>query len=288
MGRAVSGKYLPIIIIFSVGFILTACQESSEDGSETSAEYVTWATHTDFFVAEGSVHELIDCNTCHGEFDTFKEFTCMSSGCHPQSETDAIHSGFSSYQYDSIECYTCHPAGENDGIDIEDHSLTKFPIEGNDTHASLNCVDCHSNVSSFGDVSCVNCHAHEQGDMDSVHSGISTSAQGYAYATSDCLKCHPDSNVQTISGHTNNFFPVTNGRHSAGQRGCTDCHNSQRSDRSYIAFDFTTFSCYGTCHEHSKGDMDDNHSGEGGYDSNLIWNTPDFMPCVTCHPDGTE
>ena len=51
------------------------------------------------------------CATCHPTAGTPSVFTCMSSGCHPQSSTDSQHAGRTGYSYTAAACYSCHPRG---------------------------------------------------------------------------------------------------------------------------------------------------------------------------------
>jgi hypothetical protein len=51
------------------------------------------------------------CSQCHQSPTNFASFTCMSSGCHPQSSTDSNHSGISGYIYVASACFSCHPKG---------------------------------------------------------------------------------------------------------------------------------------------------------------------------------
>jgi hypothetical protein len=80
-------------------------------------------THTPNFPIniDGGVHTL-DCNVCHGDFDSFSQFTCTTSSCHSQLDTDASHgtplaNGSTAqmivpgYSYSSTSCYECHPQG---------------------------------------------------------------------------------------------------------------------------------------------------------------------------------
>jgi hypothetical protein len=67
---------------------------------------LTPATHRPFPVATG-VHAT-DCNTCHGPFPTFTEFTCFGCHAHDQAPTDLGHQAVAGYAYTSAACYRCH------------------------------------------------------------------------------------------------------------------------------------------------------------------------------------
>jgi nitrate/TMAO reductase-like tetraheme cytochrome c subunit len=282
-------KFKSVVSSILLGLLLAgnmSCRDVvSTDTDNSPVEYTTWSNHTKFFVAPGALHGELDCNICHGAFDTFKKFDCLVSGCHSQTETDTIHSTVTDYVYESNKCYSCHPAGENDAITREDHTATKFPIDNTDTHGDVSCISCHTDVTQFADVDCLSCHTHGESTTDSQHTNLSTNSYGYSYTSASCLKCHANSDVHTINSHQF-YFPISSGEHRVSSYGCTNCHNSQRTDRSYTAADFTKFSCLGACHEHGAGETNSNHNGVGGY-SSTIYTSEDFSPCVTCHPNGT-
>ncbi len=76
-------------------------------------------THAPRFpIAAGSKHALgsdtpaIACNSCHGAFDTFRKFDCVSCHAHSnQAALDQAHHGLAGYAYASASCYSCHPHG---------------------------------------------------------------------------------------------------------------------------------------------------------------------------------
>jgi len=51
------------------------------------------------------------CTACHPTAGSPNLFTCMSSGCHPQTATDNEHQGRTGYSYTAAGCYSCHPRG---------------------------------------------------------------------------------------------------------------------------------------------------------------------------------
>ncbi|MGC3996106.1 MAG: hypothetical protein QM767_00620 [Anaeromyxobacter sp.] len=77
----------------------------------------TRETHARFFaISAGTAHATVDCNTCHGAFDTFRQFDCI--GCHTAATTDPRHTGVGGYRNESTACYGCHRDG---GGAIESH-----------------------------------------------------------------------------------------------------------------------------------------------------------------------
>src|SRR5438105_6075656 len=61
---------------------------------ETPSNPITPETHTRFPITSG-VH-AVGCNSCHGAYDTFQQFTCLNchvgtSTAHDPSTTDDLH-----------------------------------------------------------------------------------------------------------------------------------------------------------------------------------------------------
>ena len=66
------------------------------------------------------------------------------------------------------------------------------------------------------------------------------------------------------------YFPINSGRHRGVWSGCETCHVNPGN--------FRVFECT-TCHEHSRGEMDDEHDDVPGY-------SYDSSSCYRCHPRG--
>lgn len=113
---------------------------------------LTPAEHAQYFQITEGAH-AVDCNTCHGAFDTFKQFDCVT--CHASWQTNTIHNSVPDYAYDSPSCYSCHPSGANEtfhhlGITngcalCHDVGATfaALPVPGF-THPAMNGSDCSS------------------------------------------------------------------------------------------------------------------------------------------------
>ncbi len=65
------------------------------------------------------------CSQCHQDPANFITFTCMSSGCHPQTQTNSQHNGRSGYSWTASACYNCHPRGSGGG---SIQNLLKHPV----------------------------------------------------------------------------------------------------------------------------------------------------------------
>ena len=119
---------------------LSACKGGAS-GSPITA--VTPATHK-FPIASGP--HAVDCNTCHGAFDTFQQFTCLSCHGHEKALTDTLHAGVLptavpgsatpvAYAWDSVSCLKCHATG------------ARVPYD----HAGVTaaCTTCHDSGAPF-------------------------------------------------------------------------------------------------------------------------------------------
>jgi hypothetical protein len=124
-------------------------------------------------------------------------------------------------------------------------------------------------------VTCVGCHAHESAGMATAHTAVG----GYAFVTGDCMKCHYDSSVFRLSGHTP--FRVSAGSsHRPSRAECLECHPQELPSRPFPSANFEIFDCT-PCHR--RAEMDDQHRGRTGY-------AYDSLTCVRagCHPTGEE
>ncbi len=155
--------------------MLAACETTSLDHPNTA---LTPATHDKFPIAAGTAHGAVDCNTCHGAFDSFAQFDCLN-GCHAAADTAPAHTAVPSYKYESAACYSCHPDGK--GVD---HSLI-FPI-GPGTQHDLACSTCHTNPNDRTVFTCIDGGCHPQAETDGHHQDVG----GYMYISANCFGCH--------------------------------------------------------------------------------------------------
>src|SRR6185503_11997637 len=80
------------------------------DGGATSTA-MTRLSHEQYFPIGMGPHEKADCNSCHGGFASFKQFSCVSCHEHAQDVTDPVHKGVTDYKFESGACLSCHPKG---------------------------------------------------------------------------------------------------------------------------------------------------------------------------------
>ena len=126
-------------------FAAAACQRAESPAAPMN-NAVTPATHARFPISTG-VH-AVSCDSCHGDFTTFRQFTCLNchSPGHDQALTDELHrslvapggalpDGGKSYAYSSDSCLQCHATGARVAFD----------------HAGVTaaCASCHGTGAAF-------------------------------------------------------------------------------------------------------------------------------------------
>ena len=104
-----------------------------------------------------------------------------------------------------------------------------FPIESGPHQ--LSCNTCHGASDSFKDPDCTSCHTEAPTQL--LHPAAA--APGYAWASPQCIACHPRGTGQlTPAGHAR-FFPIDSGQthalganavHQPGPIACQSCHTS--------------------------------------------------------------
>src|SRR5215470_4439527 len=108
-----------------VALLVAACQKSAGAPANTAP---TPATHDRFPIASGP--HAVDCNTCHGDGASFREFSCTTCHDHNQALTDQLHKGVATYSYTATSCLGCHANGSRQAFD----------------HAGIagSCAACHA------------------------------------------------------------------------------------------------------------------------------------------------
>ncbi len=203
-----------------------------------------------------------DCNVCHGGFDSFREFTCLTCHSHDPSVTDSLHQGIPGYSYESTACLECHPFAASSNAAIEHPS---FPIDPGSTHQDIGCTQCHTGGDD-NTYSCTGCHTHRQDLTDPLHEGVGN----YEYLSARCYACHSDGTALSRDEH-DAFFPITSGDHR--RYDCADCH---------LEATYQSFTCI-NCHdgEHTCSRMDREHDDVRNYSC-------EDTRCLSCHPRGKD
>lgn len=203
-------------------------------------------------------HGPLNCLDCHvgGQFVGLDP-QCVSCHVDDFNQTTApnhLAAGF------ATACEICHSTTVWLGA-VFDHDTTRFPLLG--AHTTATCVSCHVADQFAGTpTDCYSCHATEYQTVTNPNH----LAAGFP---TTCEDCH---NPTTWTGATvNHAFPIYSGAHKQSVwNNCSTCHTNPSN--------FTTFSCLG-CHEHRQSEMDDKHSGVGGY-------AYASLSCYSCHPNG--
>jgi hypothetical protein len=301
---------------------LVACAKGQEPLAPWLTE-PTPAAHDAFFPIASGPHAT-DCNSCHGQSDSFQGFTCLT--CHTQPQTDPSHGGVSGYQYASASCYTCHPRGT--GTLAPALHANFFPIAQGQSHAVgtalagppgvIDCTTCHVDPTTQHNVDCTACHLQSGGgtpgpavpaDQPTAHAGkVSTTPANLwlgtgpvgsgSGASASCVKCHGGDarpagfvavhgQASTATGGVVFAIDSTSKSHFAS---CDQCHTATRTDpnRKNPEFDFAQASC-DACHAPSgTSSVLTAHTAFGAaVTAPYVAGDPNnASACLGCHPGG--
>ena len=222
----------------------------------------TRASHDGFFIISTGAHAQADCIACHGTYDTFKQFDCSTSACHVG--IDQKHTGITGYASDGPSCLGCHPKGT---LALPpNHDTAFFPRGSGTAHATVACTQCHLDLSTPNDPTAFGCwachstltagwtHPDPVGGVSIlvVHTSPTASTPVDETNPANCLRCHADSQPNTVASHpVGSDTPSQNGSHAGA--GCLTCHPAMRTDKTFGA-DFSTtpppgsVNGCGTCH----------------------------------------
>lgn len=239
------------------GFV--SCQPAKKTTPAPSITALSPDTHGDFPILDGA-HGGVDCNACHGEFETFRSFDCLN-GCHAAPATTANHQGVDGFAYESSQCLACHPAGTATG-GVANHP---FPIDPFAVHNGFVCGECHTKPADKTVFTCTS-SCHEQSATTALHHGIAD----FRYDSPSCLSCHPQGVADATIDHS--MFPI--GAGTKHPLGCSQCHQdaSKRQDLSTLA----CVSCHAT-----KG-VDAKHAKVADYTPSA---TASPSTCLACHAE---
>jgi hypothetical protein len=290
---------------------LAGCRQ----GAGTGAPWLTMPSPEEhaarFFPANaGTPHEAASCGDCHAATsETFREFDCY--GCHigghaNPSTVASWHAAAPGFASTSAACKACHPDGRGIASSV-DHARF-FPIAAGTRHAAIACASCHNDRANRLDLACAGCHPHDPATAAAQHAAVS----GYAFASSLCVRCHADGQVDRVAAHAALLpepFLIADvpGNSHVGNPGgeCLRCHvherctvpgtappcppgtveflPAMRTDKPWAA-DFTPSTCV-DCHV--QADVDDKH-----FDPLTgLLDPPDYefttAACRRCHPGGS-
>jgi hypothetical protein len=201
-------------------------------------------------------HRTVSCVGCHQDL----RFTHVASAC-ADCHTD-VHRGTMGF-----DCQSCHSekGWSDQQAVLALHAAALLPLTG--AHATLECEACHRGGPAFElravPVECVGCHREDYLRAQPNHLQL-----GFPL---DCQQCHDTVDFANADFRDHDrLFPIHTGRHARVWDSCSDCHPSG----------IVSFTCL-TCHEHSRGEMDDEHDDVRGY-------RYESRACLSCHPRGTE
>ncbi len=247
----------------SGGFAAGHANVVGVDASTTSAQCLVChgdgqinpvASHTLFPIAKGSATHDTVCLQCHTTLRTGKpyayaaDFTAYEcTGCHGQAATDPLHSGVSGYVWASPSCYGCHPSGA--GGMPANHDTAFFPRGTGSAHDGITCAQCHTdlaNPANPANFACASCHAgistfagkhNPIGGVAilTVRTSCTSSTTLSLTDSTNCLRCHADSQVFRVSSHSTGESALGNSNHRGA--GCLTCHVAMRTDKTF-ATDF--------------------------------------------------
>ncbi len=209
-----------------------------------------------------------DCMTCHKDHISVEGYnasvhqtlTCIA--CHVKEEGQAVHTPkpgeiACTYTFKAMDCASCH------SDQVKEHALSIH----NSERLAISCAKCHADIHTIKSIKkdkvaasklCSSCHEKETGYFTSVHykalsegnndapgcidchgthsiEQIDNKAQGRAFHTQACMKCHADekmmehSEVTTIAPET--YFESYHGKsvrlgYPEKVAGCADCHGA--------------------------------------------------------------
>ena len=261
-------------------FLGTECGDCHSPNAWTDVEF----DHdtTDFSLL--GRHREATCLDCHADH-TFQNTPTTCFGCH---EKDDAHDGRSGQ-----ECGNCHNPSGWDDTSFDHARDTRFVLDGK--HASLTCVDCHSEdpFSDDLDPECVSCHLEDDnhdghfGDTcDSCHATESWPAIHFdhdidtnhpligAHEAIECNACHLEPvfdvelNSNCVSCHRED--DAHEGTQGAN---CSECHNEETwADKVFFDHDLTRFPLLGS---HADAGCESCH------ESHVFEDAP--TECIACH-----
>ncbi len=248
--------------ILAASLLAGALACSPDSGGEGGLGLVE---HDRFFKVTGS-HQAFGCEACHdpsassftmaGLLGDKPGMTCL--GCHAEAATASAHTGVPGFAWASPSCVGCHRDGTQGGSLPASHDALLFPVTGT-PHATLGCSACHPGGDrTLAAVTCIPCHAGSP--MASAHARIpvvrgsrdGVTYASYAYASSSCLTCHADGQVDRIAAHPRTDGGFDNQRHPPG---CLVCHQQKRTGARPWGQDFGRTSCL-ACHTSNNGGGD--------------------------------
>ncbi|RMG65321.1 MAG: hypothetical protein D6715_08655, partial [Calditrichaeota bacterium] len=207
--------------------------------------------HPAVFELRGA-HQQADCNSCHTNTFAGTSQECFS--CHAQDFRSAQNPDHAAFGFPT-RCESCHNETQWQGAQFDHLQASGFELRG--AHASILCIDCHTNNQTTGlPRDCLGCHQTDfqsTKDPDHVAGGFPT----------DCENCHAETSWRPANfDHDLTAFPLT-GAHRALV--CSACHQNNQ-------FSGTPSDCY-SCHSQNFNNTTDPNHVANNFSHD----------CVQCH-----
>ncbi len=248
---------LRVSSFFGVALSIWSCNGSGPPAFTSTSPLA----HDRLFPLTVGPHAGMDCNDCHGEFDTFSEFSCVGCHDHAQDATDSAHRAVPDYVFGPQTCLTCHPDGQAGELSPESHAVY-YPIGPGTTHEAT-CLNCHLDPADRRIVSCIDCHSHAQTITDAQHRLI----PNYLWETRACLDCHKSGEVLSRDAHAT-WFPIA-ALTAHQDTACGECHTDPGDRHNVNCVD---------CHAHPEATTLTQHRRVGNYSFASA-------SCLRCHYD---
>ena len=244
-----------------------------------------------FFPLTGG-HALNDCNKCHTS-GTYASISAECVSCHQANYSATTNPNHTALNF-STNCKDCHTLTPGwKPAQYTSHDVASFPIYSGKHNGQWNsCADCHTNAANYSQFTCIDCHAHNKGDTDGNHNGVS----GYAYNSVACYSCHPTGSKEGSFDHSKSNFPLTGAHittdcascHTNGYAGtsniCASCHTNkynQTTNPNHVTIGISN-DC-ATCHTTNPGWNPATFPTHNNYYVIAGAHIPIANDCATCH-----
>jgi hypothetical protein len=262
----------------------TLCARCHEDGKIPVAVSAHAAGANGFTVGTGKHSGLAGgaCLTCHPQNRTtpprtfvadFSVTTCVAchvtvGGTTTVFHDDAVtlgtlHTSVATFSTTvttlglSAACLSCHADGSG-GAPANHEQL--FPRAAGTKHAGIGCTQCHGSglKTDLNAMACASCHLALDATLPTkhgtvggvavltVHTSENTTGPPLTMTSPNCLRCHADSQVDRVAGHTTSDSGFSRSQHNGA--GCVTCHSAFRTDKPYPATNWAAANGCKTCH----------------------------------------
>lgn len=200
-------------IFFAVTLFVNIAFAEASEISEVNKTCLSCHQEQEKYLVEGSVHEKLDCSTCHTSYSQFphpqetvvaQEVQTMCQACHgpvAQEYSESVHKYVNDESSQSVSCTSCHGS----------HDILK----GENPEAKHNRLNINE--------SCISCH--DGGVVDSYNWSFHGTAFNFGYTeAANCVDCHGSHNILP-EDNPDSMVNVANRPET-----CAECHNTAREN----------------------------------------------------------